>query len=256
MTKKKSIPKVLVCRLVTNRKNYCIKELVDSSMGLNYPNMNIIHIDNSARIFLKETLETFGLQVIKTEHFTKEVDKKGEKVPLPVREMMVRDMNLAREMMLAKGYDYMLILEQDIVPHPDIIQKLLANGKDFMSAFYWLDINATKVDGRDCWYTPVNYYVFKRADNGKPIPNILFEPQPKFLYYPSRVIEYAHAGFGCTLLSKKVLEKVKFRYDVNEIAQVDAFFHMDAIKKGFIPHLDTGLIVGHHHVDWDADFIQ
>lgn len=248
------IPKVLVCRLITDRKVYCVKELIDSSMGLNYPNMDIIHFDNGQRHYLKETLEYFGLNVIKTEHFSKEKDKDGKKISLPIREMMARDMNTARDIVLNKGYDYMFILESDIVPHEDIIQKLLAHNEKIMSAFYWLDMKRIDVEGRECWYTPINYYVAKRNNEGKIIPNMLFEPDPKFLYYPSRKIEYAHAGFAATLIHRDVLEKIKFRYDINEVAQVDAFFHMDSIKAGFIPCLDTGLIVMHYHMDWSTDF--
>jgi len=253
---KKKLPKVLVCRLVTSRKNYCVKELIDSSKNLTYKNKDVIHFDNSEDIFLQETLEFFDLNVIKTDHFSKEVDKKGKKITLPIREMMARDMNTARDIVLDKGYDYMLVLESDVIPHEDIIEKLLAYDKDIMAAFYWLDMNRIDVKGRECWYTPVNYYVFKRTSDGKVIPNILFEPEPKNLYYPSRVIEYAHAGFGCTLISKKVLEKVKFRYMPDRIAQLDAFFHVDAIRAGFVPHLDTGLIVRHFHEDWSPDFKQ
>jgi len=246
---KTKIPKVLVCRLITTRKLYCTKELIDSSRGINYPNVKIMHFDNSNSDTLQRTLEYFDMDVIKTDHYIK-----GTKDTVPIREMMVRDMNLAREMALTQGYDYMLILESDIVPHKDIIQKLLAYKEDIMAAFYWLDMQKVDIKGRECWYTPINYYVFKRTEDGKIIPNVLFEPDPKYLYYPSRKIEFAHAGFGCTLISRKVLEKIKFRYDVKEVAQVDAFFHMDAIKAGFVPCLDTGLIVGHVHEDWDKDF--
>lgn len=249
----KNLPKVLVCRLVTNRKNYCVKELIDSSRSLMYENHKTIHFDNSDTNFLSDTLKWFGLEVVKTAHFQKEVDKEGKRVPLAVRDMMVRDMNMAREITLTQGYDYMLILEQDIIPHPDIIEKLLAYDEDIMSAFYWLDMNFAQIKGRDCWYTPVNYYEFRRSDRGQIIPNIVFQPDPKTYFYPSRKIPYAHAGFGCTLISKEVLKKITFRYDPSQVGQLDAFFYMDAIKEGFVPYLDTGLIVQHLHEDWGAD---
>lgn len=256
-------PKVLVCRLVTNRKNYCIKECIDSSLSLTYPNKKVLHFDNSDDCFMKESIEAAGLEVIKTEHYEKrdgayiyntdgttEKERKKKKV-LPIREMMVRDMNMARDIVLGQGYDYMLILEMDMVPHPDIIEKLLAYNKDIMSAFYWLDLIEMEHDGRVGWWTPINYYIFKRtAKTGEPIQNIMFQPNPKDFYYPSGIREYAHAGFGCTLISRKVLEKVKFRYDPQHVAQVDAYFCMDSIKHGFIPTMDTGLICGHLHEDW------
>jgi hypothetical protein len=248
-----SVPKVLVCRLVTNRKNYCTKELIDSSRSLSYKNCKVVHFDNSNTPFLGETLEWFGLNVVKTNHYQKELDSEGKKVSLPVREMMVRDMNMAREMVLSQGYDYMLILEQDIIPHSDIIEKLLSYNENIMSAFYWLDMNYAQIKGRDSWYTPINYYEFYKTDKGEIIPNIVFQPDPNKYFYPSRKISYAHAGFGCTLVSKNVLEKVVFRYDPTQLGQLDAFFYMDAIKEGFVPYLDTGLIVRHDHTDWGAE---
>lgn len=258
-------PKVLVVRLITDRKQYCIKELIDTSKSLTYKNHKVIHIDNSADEFLKESLEDVGLTVIKTEHFMKdangkyiynteaqeEKDKKKRKV-LPVREMMIRDMNLARDLVIGQDYDYMLILEQDIIPHPDIIEKLLSYKQHIMSAFYWLDMKPLIHEGRAGWWTPVNYYVFKITNEGDVIRNTMFEPNPKEVYFPSGPFPYAHAGFGCTLVSKEVLKKIKFRYDPERAAQVDAFFCMDSIKAGFIPMVTTEIIVGHLHEDWDA----
>jgi hypothetical protein len=249
----KSLPKVLVCRLVTKYKAYCLDSLIDSSKSLTYPNHKVVHFDNSEGDYFKESLEWFGLNVVKTPHFYKELDKEGKQVTLPVRDMMARDMNYAREMVLSQGYDYMLILEQDIIPHEDIIERLLAHNEDIMSAFYWLDMQFAQVKGRDCWYTPINYYEFKKTKDGEIIPNIVFQPDPKKFFYPSRKIPYAHSGFGCTLVSKKVLEKVVFRYDPSQIGQLDAYFYMDSIKAGFVPYLDTGIIVQHLHEDWGAD---
>jgi hypothetical protein len=251
--KKESLPKVLVCRLVTNRKNYCTKELIDSSRSLTYPNHKTVHFDNSNTPFLGETLEWFGLNVVRTPHYYKDLDKDGKKVTIPVREMMARDMNMARDMVLSLGYDYMFILEQDIIPHPDIIERLLAYKEDIMSAFYWLDMNYIKVDGRDSWYTPINYYEFYKTDKGEIIPNIVFQPDPKKYFYPSGKIPYSHSGFGCTLVSRNVLEKVVFRYDPTQLGQVDAFFYMDSIKQNFIPYVDTGIIVQHLHEDWGTN---
>lgn len=258
-------PKVLVCRLVTNMKNYCVKELIDSSLSLTYPNHKVIHFDNSADDFLRETLEAAGLEVIKTEHFEKkngdyiyntegktEAEKRKRR-NLPVREMMARDMNMARDIVLGQDYDYMLVLEMDNIPHPDIIERLLSYNKDIMSAFYWLDMIDMEYEGRAGWWTPVPYYTFKRtAKTGEPIQNIIFQPEPKNWLYPSGIREYGHAGFGCTLISRRVLEKVKFKYDPKNVAQLDAYFYADSIKKGFIPYVDTGLIVGHVHQNWDA----
>jgi len=258
------LPKVLVCRLVTNRKNYCVKELIDSSLSLTYPNHKVVHFDNSSDDFLKETLEAAGLTVVKTEHYEKdrngsyiynekaetEKEKKKRKV-LPIREMMVRDMNMARDLVLGQGYDYMLILEMDIVPHPDIIEKLLAEKEDSVAAFYWLDMIEMEYEGRAGWWTPVPYYMFKRTEKtGEPIQNIIFQPEPKMWFYPSGKISYAHGGFGCTLVSRRLLEKVKFRYNTENVAQLDAYFHSDSIKNGFIPKLLTGTICKHLHTDW------
>lgn len=264
MNKETKLPKVLVCRLVTNRKNYCIKDCIDSSLGLTYPNCDVIHFDNSSDEFMKESLEAAGLNVIKTEHFEKKngdyiyneegttEKEKSKRKTLPIREMMARDMNMARDIVLGKDYDFMLILEMDMIPHPDIIEKLLSYNRDVMSAFYWLDFKDMWHEGRAGWWTPVNYYHFKRtAKTGEPIQNIIFQPSPKDFYFPSGIREYAHAGFGCTLVSRRVLEKVKFRYDPRQVAQLDAYFCMDAIKYGFIPTMDTGLICGHNHEDWE-----
>ena len=90
-----------------------------------------------------------GKYIYNTE--AKEDKEKKKRKVLPVREMMIRDMNLARDIVLGQDYDYMLILEQDII-HPDIIENYY-HTNSIMSAFYWLDMKPL-VHEQTGWWTP------------------------------------------------------------------------------------------------------
>ena len=60
------------------------------------------------------------------------------------------------------------------------------------------------------------------------------------LIHGNNLLKIDYCGLGCVLIHRKVLEKVKFRYDTNEgVATDDIFFCIDAREKGFKIYLDT-----------------
>jgi len=126
-------------------------------------------------------------------------------------ENMIMGLNLAREFALVNGYDYMFTIEDDMIVPEDVIIRLLSWKKDVVCSAYRL-----------------------KGGKGK--------------YYPGLfkgLIEVEFVTFGCTLISRNVLEKVKFRV-VTENGKVgDMAFSEDARKAGFKLYADTNLVCGH-----------
>jgi hypothetical protein len=58
-------------------------------------------------------------------------------------------------------------------------------------------------------------------------------------------------GLGCTLISKRILENIKFRVDLNDVGFADSFFYTDLWMAGIQNYVDTSIIPTHRNSDWD-----
>lgn len=137
--------------------------------------------------------------------------------------------NQARTMVLQGGYDALFIVEADmIVPH-DALTRLAALDTDVAYGLY-----ASRHSNK--WY--------------------LYMPGPKKKISASRnkefrlevwgkVVETAGLGTGCTLIHRRVLEKIAFH--VKPGAACDWYFSLDCEKHGFRQVHDCGLVCGHIH---------
>ncbi len=124
-----------------------------------------------------------------------------------------------REYALKNGYDYLLFLDSDIMLHPRALEALLATKADVVAGVY---LRAFEIDGK----TVIAPVLFKDLGNG----------ECKLFTYEGaavqKVIEVGAAGFGCTLVSKKVLQAVDLRSFGGKNSEAMAFY-VDARAKGF-----------------------
>jgi GT2 family glycosyltransferase len=150
---------------------------------------------------------------------------------------MIHGRNILRQAVLDKKYDYFLSLEQDIIPPPRIIEELLTTQKDIIGgAFY----NKTKERT-----LTIMAGTFAEGKNDQSMVQSMGFLQ----LFPTRIQEVAYIGLGCTLIAKKVLERITFRYDSQHDASDDIYFCLDARREGFIPHLHTGMLCAHRFDD-------
>jgi hypothetical protein len=230
----KSIPRVLVAAPIIyslNYKNYTIPQFFETIKRLTYKNKKIY-----LKIETKNGEYKSFLKKIPSEFETSK--QKKEKT---VIESIVKTRNAFRKKTLTEGYDYLLLIEQDILPPLDIIEKLLANKKEICSALYF----NIKRDGNraDCLdgYNPMAWN-YNTTTNGELIEkSIPFEE-----LFPGRLIQVAGVGLGCILISRKVLEKIKFRFIKNE-KWFEEFYFAEDCKKNKIPiYLDTQIVCRHY----------
>ena len=209
-------PKVLLGGPVSDHHDYCFEEFVKAVKELTYPNLNIFFVDNS-----------------KTEDFYKKISKHFPTVRIPYNEnvkvRLVESRNLAREKVLKEGYEYLFCLDQDVIPPKDVIERLINYNKDIVSGVYFV-YNDENV------LVPLIYKKVKKDE----VRNLTFEEIKE-----PNLITVDACGLGCVLISRKVLEKISFRYDPSKEAFDDMWFSLDAVKNGFKIYCDTSVKCKH-----------
>lgn len=221
-------PKVLVGCPTSDYKSYCLDEYAKSVKTLSYDNYDILLIDNSKTSGYSEKIKKLGLNIIK--------DKYSESA----RERIVSSRNILRDYAIKNNYDYLLSLEQDVIPPKDIIERLLNHKKQVVSGVYFA----------------FNFYQGKHQL--LPLIWVDFDDKNKKMFYIDKtrlwskeIIKIATCGLGCVLIHKDIFKKVKFRYDFKmDEGFDDMFFCKDLREKGIDIYADTSLKCKHLIKNW------
>ena len=209
-------PKILVGCPVSDYHEYCTEEFIQSIKSFTYQNYDVLLVDNS-----------------ESDRFYNSIKDKVnvEKIPYSksVYERLINSRNKLRERALEGGYDYLFSIEQDVIAPKNIIQKLLEHKKDIISGVYFIP----EMRGDKPRLAPMIWAEHPTDPMKK--TNIKDE-----VIAGKYLIKIAACGLGCLLISRKVLEKIKFRYDLKQGTGVDdSFFSFDAAKTGFEMYADT-----------------
>jgi len=221
--------KILVGCPTSDHKAYCLKEYLQAVNGLTYKNYNVLIVDNSKSSAYSKKIKSLGFNAIKDDY--KE----------SARERIVSSRNILREKAIER-YDYLLSLEQDVIPPKDMIEKLLRHKKEITTGVYF---TYKKIDGNKT-IIPLLWLI----DNGE-VRNLTEDEVME-----EKIIDVEGAGLGCMLISSKVLEKVKFRYEKKSQAFDDMWFCKDAKEKGYRIIADTSVKCKHLIEKWSWEGIK
>ena len=159
---------------------------------------------------------------------------KGKYFPR-IHDRLAYNRNLLREKVLREDYGYFINIDQDVLPPKDIIQRMLKHNKKIVTGIYynpWTKDNKTKLIAT-IWR--------QHPKNPKKMINVR-----EGIVQGNNFIKIDYCGSGCLLIHKDVLEKIKFRYDLNIGNGVDdVFFCIDAKKYGFEIYADTSIKCKH-----------
>ena len=148
---------------------------------------------------------------------------------------------------MQSGFDYFLSLEQDIIPPPNIIERLLIHNKAVISGLYY------KHSSRRRAALPMVIIGDKNMCKEKPTcgrrAQISEIQEPKLM-------ETLCPGVGCMLIKREVLEKVCFRYERNHRAFDDVYFCEDARAAGYKIFCDTSVVCDHWDLGTDWTMIR
>ena len=242
--------KVLVGCPVSDYHLYCTEEYLNALSSLTYKDYDILLVDNS-----KE--DTFFKDLIKRGINTARISFNENP-----RIRIVESRNILRQKVLEGDYDYFLSLEQDIIPHSnDIIERGLSHKKDILTGVYCGNIKVgsqTRILPLVYKFPPKSRLEEARSiiDNSnlkqlKEETNSLYLDMVK-AYYTIGELEKEKSptkvhscGLGAVLISRNVLEKIKFRYSEKYGGFDDVWFCEDAKKNNFEIHVDPKIKCKH-----------
>lgn len=205
--------KTLVGAAISDKYSYCFEEFYNSIKQLE-GNFDVLLVDNSETESYFNQLKEKGVEITR-----------GKYLEEP-RDRMVFNRNILRDYAIDNNYDYLLCLDSDIVLNKNTLKNLLSHKKEVISAVYFRPL----------------------TNKGKTsiVPLILEYDESKKLKLVSiedkKVKKINMTGLGCILISKRVLNKIPFRYDQGFD---DEAFCQD-LEKYHIPlYVDTSEIVKH-----------
>jgi len=221
-------PKVLVGCPTSDYKDYCLNEYAQAVKNLTYDNYDILLVDNSKTNEYSKKIKSLGLNVIKADYFES------------ARERIVNSRNILREYAIKNGYDYLLSLEQDVIPPKNVIERLLVYNKEIVSGVYFA----------------VNFY--KGKHRLLPLIWVDFDYDKKRMFYVDNTrlwgnefIKIAACGLGCVLIHKGILKGFKFRYDPSyEEGFDDIFFCKDLRENNIEIFADMSVKCKHLIKNW------
>lgn len=231
-------PKVLVAAPNSFHKNYVATEYFSVVKNLTYPNYDLFFVDNSPNNCNKELYESLGLKY-------KWVNPENKSSILFIWESQ----NEIRNYFLDnKEYEYLMFIETDLIPPPDIIEKLIVHQKPVVGAPYFIG----KLEKTILMNQEVDEFWTIGETRNKTI-------EESFLMCDGKLKQAFSIGFGCTLIERFVIAHFPFRYmpdehvqnDASNPAHADSFFYSDLFINYLDVYLDTSLIIEHKNQDWE-----
>lgn len=246
------MPKILIATPTFQDHDYCLNRFISTLKNLIYKDKDILIVDNSKENNYFEKLSKINLPNLKV--------LKDNFVPNPL-DRIVSSRNIIREFFLKNNYNYLLFLDQDVIPPLNVIEQLLSHKKEIISGVYHnyftisgiqnviLPVIYTWANEKDIQHLLKNQETFKKTD-----PEIFEElkkSQPDLRRQLSneevkenKLIKIRDCGLGCLLISKNVLGKIKFSLNEKGTAE-DLQFCKDARALNFEIFCDTSVKCSH-----------
>lgn len=137
----------------------------------------------------------------------------------------------ARTLTLEGGYDALLTVEADMIVPKAAIERLTRAEADVAYGLY------VSRHGKHHWLAYAQVGADYRATGFSQSPELCQDAWGK-------VVETKGIGLGCTLIWRRVLEKIEFRLPETVVAN-DWFFALDVDAAGFRQVHDCGVVCGH-----------
>jgi len=237
-------PKILVAAPTYSGMAYCHDKFTERLRGLSYDNYDILLVDNSpTREFFKKINKTPGIDVIYLPI-----------VGISNMKKVVRCRNKILNYAIENSYDYVLMMDSDVIPPTDIIERLLAHNKDIVSGIYFNVFMVDKVK-KICpvaWkgFTDEEFEEIKHKFSSKYVNS---KDDLRRYLTPEEVNggelqEVIIPSCGCLLLSRNAFKKLKYGLlDVPSgfTTTDDIYFSRKAREAGFKLYCDPSLQCEH-----------
>lgn len=183
-----------------------------------------------------DTAESIDANIIRAVSAGHDVDRKSMKGYGcgPARTRMA-------EQAIKGGYDYIMMVDDDVVLPPDALENLLEHEVDVCLGFY---AHQGCFDGKTCLCKPGrrNYDLQYYASE-------LREMRESGIY----TLEVKGGGMGCALIRTSVFDRIAYPYfkwvdydDRHGTLSEDLYFCEECAKAGITIYADTRVACGHH----------
>jgi len=232
------IPKILVASPIFKGMKYCLKEFLEGVKNLDYENYQILFVDNSKENdFFEELKRKEGIIVLKDDT----LEEKNLKRVVDSRNKII-------EYAIINNFDYLFMMDADVIPPKNTLKELLSCGKEVVSGVYY---NLFKYSGKiiklpTVWvfFNEEEFAEFKRVYNTEhksrfEIKRHLTDEEVK----TGKLFEVIYPSAGCMLLKKNIFKKFKYKF---EKGSTDEISFLDDIRREKIKiYCNTKIICKH-----------
>lgn len=216
-------PKILVGCPTSFHKEYALQQYAEAVKNLTYKNHDVLLIDNSPNDDYLKNIKSLGLPAIKGHYFES------------ARDRIIASRNILRQKVIDEDCDYLFSLEQDVLPPPDILEKLTKHNKKVITAVYFAN---NMIPGETLYKLIPLVYVLEDEKTLSMRP--LNEQE---LWGKNGLMKVVSAGLGCVLIHRDILKEVQFRYELNTFD--DRWFFKDLYNKKIPVYADTSIKCKH-----------
>jgi hypothetical protein len=229
--------KVLLGIVTYEGKDYIWDKFWNNILRLTYPNLEIVIIDNS------ENKKYYSELKRRTKH-DKHVKVMYVNRRETTRETQAVCLNRLREYFLKGDYSHLMLIESDLIPPVDIIERLMSHGVGVVGSIYLIGhADSATQPPRPCLFG----IDFENEGATKNFP-----PEVGFGFFGKGLIRIHGCGFGSTLFQRWVINRFIFTYDLGKpIKHSDVMFYKDYHNSGFRAFCDTDIIIPHYPSRWE-----
>lgn len=222
--------KVFLCSPLNFRKEYCIDRYFSNILKLSYPHKEFYFVDNSpSPFYAMSKIKKWGLDI-------DWLDPKRMRNQDYIRDSM----NVIRRKFLDSKCDYMFVLECDLFPPLDIIERLLSHEAQVVAAPYFLG------NGANSFLSDTDI----EDSFGETINNRNIGWHESFLNFKGITTTAKQCGMGCVMIRRDVMEQMDFFTAHDVPAHHDTFFYFALNDLGIKTLYDTEIIVTHENRSW------
>ena len=225
-------PKVLVACPIAEEKDYCFDYFAEQLKSFDYPNYDVLLVDNSNSYTFTGKIKEKGIKVI----------RKPRQKKFPT-EFICESMNTIRDYFLKGSYDFLFILEADVFVPKDTISYMVNFNLPVHNITYFINDG----DKRTICLQSINQQ-FRRTK--------VLTPETSYIPFTGEIKEFVDfqiddnttligSGYGCTMIKREVVELIKFRIEWNNDKRTakptfpDTYFHLDLHHLGISNYLNT-----------------